>query len=653
MMHFIKFSVLVLVLLTPLLLVGQDEVKFGKVDKADLAMTELASDTSAEAYVLYDIADNWFDVNVGEIKFITRTHRRVKLLKRSSFDRADVEISRYKKGVIINKLKAMIHLPNGDKIELKNRDFIKEDENDDYEVIKFTFPQVTEGAIIEYTYTRFSDGWTVLPKYFFQENIPVRWAEHQISIPEYLKYVSLSNASSRWDVSDNSTFNGTFGQTQTKFSKSRYVLKDLRAYDVEDYTNNFMDFIPHIYLQLAGVRFPQQPYEPFLKDWYSLAKELDEMESFGQAFNSTADVRKVLADIADDLAAATTEEEKINAAYQAVTRRIKWNGNYGITSGGRLNKVWESGEGNSAEPNLILLALLREMGVKAAPLLVGLRDRGNPVTVYPIITQFHHTMVLAQVSGKEIILDAGSIYRPIGTPRYRAMNGAAWVPDPQSPRWVDLVVPVMNKTTVAEIDLAEDGMAKVKIQGRLDGYYSSNARNRLEDMDDDNEGPLMRDILSAFPEAVFTSREIDKTEHSYDPLKMVVEFEAPLGAAGDDFIYVSPILIPVLSEGLTDNETRYTPIDFGYAWKERYIAKLKIPAGYAVEELPESVRVKSEDGAIQYLFSLTQGEGEVAINFTVEVGRGKFAADEYQGLREIFQRILDVQESMIVLKKVK
>jgi hypothetical protein len=152
---------------------------------------------------------------------------------------------------------------------------------------------------------------------------------------------------------------------------------------------------------------------------------------------------------------------------------------------------------------------------------------------------------------------------------------------------------------------------------------------------------------------VFTSREIEETKTSYDPLKLTLELEAPMGVAGDDFIYVSPILIPALSKGLADNETRYTPIDFGYAWKERYIAKLNIPEGYTVDELPKSVKVSSEDGAIGYLFTAAEGDGKISINFTVEIGRAKFAANEYEGLREIFQRILDVQESMIVLKKMK
>lgn len=653
-MHCLRSALLATFMLTSLLVFGQgNDIKFGKVDKEDLEMTELASDTSAEAYVLYDIADNSFEYNGQDIQFITRTHRRVKLFKRSSFEMADVKLRRYKQTTNLSKIKAAIHLPDGSSIELKGKDFIKEDEDDDYESIRFTFPQVTEGAIIEYTYTRYTTSIETLPKYFFQESIPVRWAEYLIYIPEYFRYVSLSNASRIWAVDESSTINGSFGSTNVQLSKIRYALSDLAGYDTESYTNNFQDFIPHIFMRLAGTRFPQQPYNPYLKDWPTVAKELDEYEKFGRMFNSAYDVNNITEAISADLATATTALEKATIAYQAITRKMKWNGETSWAASQSLKKSWDAGTGNSADPNLMLLGVLRQLDITADPLLVGYRNNGTPITFYPIISQFDHVMVLAQIDGKEMILDAGSAYRPMGLPRFSALNGSAWVANENNPRWIDVNVPQMNSTTVADIQLKEDGMATVKVQTRMDGYYSLIAHDELDDMEDDNQGPIMTDVLAKFPEAIFVSREVGKTENTFDPLKFDLEMEVPVGVAGDDLIYVSPILVPALTRELADNEARYTPIDFGYAWKKRYIAKLSIPAGYAVEELPPSVRVSSEDGTINYLFTTGADQQAININLTVEVERSLFAAEEYQALRELFKRILEVQDSIVVLKKAK
>ena len=155
------------------------EVKFGSVDAADLQMTVLASDTAADAMVLFHKKYNYFDYS-GGTHIVSEVHRRVKLFRRSSFDRADVEIYYHTASERISKLKAIIHLPNGEALELKKQDFVRDEYNEDFNVIKFTFPQVTEGAIIEYSYRKTDEGIAVIPEFFFQENIPVKWAEFEI-----------------------------------------------------------------------------------------------------------------------------------------------------------------------------------------------------------------------------------------------------------------------------------------------------------------------------------------------------------------------------------------------------------------------------------------------------------------------------------------
>ncbi|MEM9836042.1 MAG: DUF3857 domain-containing protein, partial [Bacteroidota bacterium] len=608
---------------------------------------------AAEAYVLFDVNKSHFEEGANEINFVTKVHRRIKLFKRSSFDRADIEFRRYKKYTRISKIKAAIHLPDGGKIELKNRDVIREDEDDDFEVIKFTFPQVTEGAVIEYSYVRSSGSITTLPKYFFQKDIPVRWAEYQILIPEYYNYVSLSNATRMWDVNENTAIRGTFLGQSVKMSKSRNVLKDLPAYDYEEYTNNFLDYLPQMNLQLSGVRYPNQPYQPVLKDWFHLAKRLMELDDFGKAFNNYGDVSKAMKEMEPVLAKATTEAEKVQLAYQMITRHFSFNDDYSWSTDVNLNRAWDAATGNSAEGNLTMLGVLKQLDIPAKPVLVGLRDRGSHVQVYPLVSQFDHVMVLAEVDGKEVLIDCGSPYRPIGLPRFDALNATAWVVNPDMPRWINLDMPMMSKTTSAAIELTEDGNAAVQLQTRMEGYYAYGGRIQLNNMDDDTEGPVMRELLKVIPEASFVQREVAETDQVYGPLKLIVDVEAPLGMAVDDYLYITPILIPALTKGLTENEDRYTPIDMGYPWKERYFGRVKIPEGYEVEELPQSFKIRSEDSSISCQLNASATDTEVTLNMSVIIKKSTYAAEEYKVLREIFQRIIDTQDSQIIFRKAK
>ncbi len=80
--------------------------------------------------------------------------------------------------------------------KLSIKDIIRERYDDDRDIIKFTFPGVRVGAVLEYLYINTHESILVPSRYFFQEDIPVRYAEYRSSIPYMFNYVSLSNSNS-------------------------------------------------------------------------------------------------------------------------------------------------------------------------------------------------------------------------------------------------------------------------------------------------------------------------------------------------------------------------------------------------------------------------------------------------------------------------
>lgn len=641
-------------ILLGLTLFGQKEIKFGKVDPADLAMTELAADTSAGAYVLHHGSKVFFSFS-GTPMMFQSVKRRVKLLKRSGFDEADVELRYYPQYQKITDLKAMIHLPDGNTIKLKGRDFVREDLDDDWRSIKFTFPQVTEGAIIEYGYRKSNENFTWLPRFYFQENVPVRWAEYRASIPEYYRYVSLSNAHNVWAEHSSTVDNEQVSGIAMRVQNMNFALADLPAFKDQPYTNNLTDYLPKIYMQLQTVAYPGQEVQNVFTTWQELAKDLDNFAWFGKKYNNRSDVAKPLNDMAPLLEKATTETEKARVAYGYIGQHMNWDGEHRITSDNRLNQCWSSKTGNSAELNMLLLGVLLQLDIQAEPLLVSLRNQGAPITTFPVYDQFDHLMVLARLDGKQYILDVNDTSRPMGMPRFKALNGAGWVASPENPRWIPIKSPRVTSTITAEISLddTEDGMATVDIQSRKSSYYALNSRNALSRMEDDKEGPLMSDIIDIFPDAEFISRELEEEDDIRAPHKIGLKARVPLAQIADDYIYLSPIISYPLEEGLVDTETRYAPVDLGYPSRHRYVAKIKIPEGYAVEEMPESIRMRSEDGSVSASFTAAKDEETISVNYTLDLGRAVFTADEYYALKEIFERAIELQTSMLVLRRVK
>lgn len=108
--------------------------------------------------------------------------------------------------------------------------------------------------------------------------------------------------------------------------------------------------------------------------------------------------------------------------YDFVLGEMNWNGRNGIFASQSLNKCFQEKSGTAADLNLLLIGLLRQFDIPAVPLILGTRDFGKVVDLYPIVDQFNYLMALVELDGKSYFLDATNSYRPIGLPSINALN---------------------------------------------------------------------------------------------------------------------------------------------------------------------------------------------------------------------------------------
>ncbi|MEM7572556.1 MAG: DUF3857 domain-containing protein [Bacteroidota bacterium] len=645
-----------LCLLTGQVLIAQyDNYRHGRVSDEELNISEAPDDPDAEAYVLYDKLQVSMMISntTGRYEPQRTVSRRVKLLDAASFDRANVVVGYYGSGNL-KEIKASIHLPDGEEIKLRNPDFNHAEVRDDYYECRFSFPQITEGAIIEYTYTSEGGfGMDVLPAFYFQEDIPVRWAEYEVIIPQGLIYIDLASATTtEFAVEDTRTFSrsyGTGGQTIV-YEAERYVIKDLPAIEQEPYTNNIGDYLPRIRKQLQFVNMPGFTYDPEMSSWEDLANDLMETE-LGRFTRSRTASRKVMDDLDPLLASATTQQEKAQILYRAINRHQSWDENYGIIPRRSPNSAWERGEGSAVENNTILLAALKQLDIEAYPLMVGLRGYGNPLEYYPLRTQFQHMLVIANLDGEYQLMDIGGTGLPFGSARTNALNHRAWLVDGLNSQWVSIEPERAERTMLAEIELGEDGMATASIQSRSKGYYAAHDRRDVQEATDPVDGPLMEKILERFPDASYLDRSLPTDDDLDGPFSYSLDVSAVLGQPLDDYIYVSPVLIDLVEQEIVDDEERTYPIDLPYGFRKRYITQLRIPDGYTVEDLPEPVSLRSEDNSVVCRFSASQSNQQISLSLDFQVNRTIFGAEEYGMFREMFRQVYDIQQTQLVLKR--
>ncbi len=657
-MRSLSYLTLLAFLLLATTLLGQkkEEIKFGKVSVEERALLQAPGiDSAAEAYVLYDLLEMSINQTPEGRPYLKEDrHRRVKLLTEASFDRADVEIVFVRETEKINSIDAMIHFPDGASLELNKKDIIRERYDDDRDIFKFTFPGVRVGAIIEYSYSKSDDYITVPSRYFFQEDIPVRFAEYRATIPIMFNYLSLANSSGSYDIKELETIDQYYGGTRIRHSSIRWGMRDLAAFQDQPYVNNAQDYLPQVRMQLQSYTYPGQSTQKVFSDWQTTTEKMYDWDDFGRLYRNKGNSNKVWKVVEPLLVGKTTEAEQAQELYDFVAGKISWDGTYRWTAENNPNKVYEAALGSSGEASLLLLALLRQAGIEAEPILVPLRNGGSPIELYPLLSQFDHVMVLAVLDGQPTLLDPGSIRRPMGLPRISALNHRAFVANPENPHWISVDVPMADQTVITNLVIDENGMAEVDIQSRLSSYFGFRGRQQLDEMETDNELPLVNEIIEIFPEAELLSHEIPEEEGESGPLNLKLKMNVPLGQAIDDYLYLQPIICPVLEKGLADVEVRLYPVDFTYPWQQRYISNITLPEGFVVEELPKSQKVTSEDGSIVCRYAVEQkAANQLSLNFTVSVARTVYQPEEYKALREIFKMIIDFQESTLVLKRAK
>ncbi|PPK86244.1 transglutaminase-like putative cysteine protease [Neolewinella xylanilytica] len=640
------------------------KIKFGKVSDEELAIQTAPTDSTAEAYVLYHQQDLSFNYSQEKGTVIQeKHHKRTKLFKPSSFGRADVAIRFHQRSSDIVGLRAIIHLPNGEREKIGGSQIIREDLNDQWRVVKFTFPKVTPGAIIEYEYTLEYDNILVPTPFVFQEDVPVAYAEFTAMIPEYFNYISLGTHGA-FTVSESETTLNQFGprshqasataDTRTPHLRMRYVMEDIPPYDIQPYTNNASDYLPCVKLQLRSVEYPNQPIEYVLGDWFATAKELDEHPTFGKCYSASGASNTLWEEAEAIVLAGKTDKEKIDRAYYFICQRLRWNRNYGFTGTDVPDNILKSGTGNSADLNLSLLALLRRAGVDAYPMLVSLRDGGNHIEVYPIIDQFDHMMVYTEVDGHPYILDANGGSRPPGVPRVQALNHRAWIARPGAPQWIALEMPPAQQIVVAKVQVTADGQAEAEVKTRLSSYFAFEGREQSRTATELSGQPIAADIISVFPEAKVLDHLIDPAEPVNDKLDCSFKMTVPIAVSTDEYLYVQPILLRLLDQELDDVETRVYPVDFAHPWKKQFISTIQLPEGYVVEEMPQNIKLVSEDRGMEATYTATlHPDNSIAVRFAINLDQTVYPAAAYPTLRTMYRQIIELQEAPIILKKAK
>lgn len=626
------------------------QLVWGNVKNADLQLKEWRSDSSVNAFVLGDVGNISMQLVNDYYGFHFKELRRLKILKKEGFSSANIQIPYYSKDETqkIVSIRAQTIASNGEKFPLDNKNIVYEPLNEAWSVAKFTFPELTEGCVVEYEYELQSTRSVELHDWYFQDKIPTRFSVLNLDILSRYEYLHLLQGKENLTTSTPRT--DPTGQRIF----TTYYAKDLPGLPDEQYVFNINNHLTRARFQLANYTGINGIKHEILSNWKKMADDLLENDIFGQKFLKKANYSQVAEAAKNTLKSSDATKVKIQKLYDFVNKNIQWDGNYYLLSPNMPNDVWQRKKGGSAELNLTLLALLKDAGINAHPLLVSTQAHGKVTPEYPVVEQFDHVLVLVEMSDEQaLILDAGNAARPIGLPSEQASNGKGWLLKKAEQTWVDIKPTMNSQMLVGKFDITANG----NLNGTISTTYKNHKSIEHRDTYDAGSATPEKGRIEYLKNKNPNWQIDDVTSLTYDkkqePLKETITCTI-LNAAKTDknWMYITPMLQSDWDINPFKLINRAYPVEFSSPLTEQYVATIALPSGYKVEELPKELNLSLPSEAALFSYQiLNENDNFIKLAVKLQINKTVFSPAEYNELKGFFRQIAFKFGQKVVLKK--
>ncbi|CAM3753790.1 DUF3857 domain-containing protein [Flavobacterium chungbukense] len=635
--------------------INAQKFELGKVTVEELKEKENPKDTSAPAAILFKKGRTFFTYNEQSGFLANHVYEfRVKIYKKEGLSWATQKVSYYvgyenlRDDKVTFSDAATYNLENGAiiKTKLNSEGSFKEKVNKNWNVASIALPNVKVGSVIEFKYTLKSEDLVRLPDFDFQYEIPVNYFEYKSEIPEFFIYKTLLVGTYKPEMNaDIEPIKQIYGSNYKQIN-SFYSGVDVPALQEENFVNNINNFKGSIQNELELKRFPDKPVVNYTKTWEGLAESTYKDADFAKELSNRSfyeeDLKKLLLNV-------NSPRHRLDTIFKFVQNRMNWNKKKGYYVDKGVKKAYEEKTGNTAEINLLLISMLKTAKIQVSPVLVSTIENGVPV--FPNRTVFNYLIAAAQIDGEQILLDATSKFT---VPNILPLNVLNWkgrlIKENGTSEEVELIptkFSVINNTVSAFIEPQE-----AKLEGSLslqktdynalifrEKFGTKTNASNIEKLEQQFNGIAIEDYRADNQDL---SRPVtEKASFSIDKAYDVIGGK----------LFVNPLLFFSYKSNPFKLEKRQMPIYFGFPEQRKFNLFLQIPEGYVVESLPSPIRIVMEDKAASYTMNIMSDENQIQIKVTQEISKAIFAAEDYDMIKDFFQRIIEIQNDKIILKK--
>jgi len=500
-----------------------------------------------------------------------------------------------------------------------------------YKIKVISIPELEVGSIIEYKIIKrkiklINDN-NFYEKIRIKTNEPILQQKYELTVPERRRVWVKSLGR---DVKPEKKKAGNYIVYSWEISNMKSILpeRNMPSWD---------EVVPQIWISSF------ENWEEIYNWWKSLYED-----KIGVDEKMREKVKELTRDLPD--------EEKIRRIYEWVSSDVRYVGlEYG--EGGvephRATEVFKNRYGDCKDKAILLVSMLREVGIKAYPVLIGVNRRKLEKT-FPM-PQFNHAIVMVENKNSSFIfLDPTPETCPYN---YLPSNDQGrlcmvFFEEECAFKETPLFIPEINKETrKMQIRIAANGSIEADKVGEAWGEKAMMWRTWFKHSKPTRRREVLENEVSHFCSngelLDYSFRYMDSLNY---PFVIKEKFRVPdyLKEIGDGELSFELPTVVFHIMGVGKKERRF-PIDYRYPELKRYNVEVELPESLSVKFLPEDLSVRNRYGSFSY--DIESKGKKIFINISYVRIAPRIPVEGYKEWKTFAAEIKKKIEEEIIFKK--
>lgn len=488
-------------------------------------------------------------------------------------------------------------------------------------------------------------------RFAFQYDIPAIQSRFVLNMP------------SGWKA-ESTTFNTE--PVNPSISGASYIweMRDLKPIRPEPQSPRWTSLAPRLSVTVFPDPASSTRFRTFA-NWNEVARWMAEIEDPQMTVNDN------LAAKAKDLTAgAKTEFEKIQAISKYVQGIQYISIQVGTGRGGgyvphSATDVFARSYGDCKDKANLMRAMLSVLKIESFMVSITADDPNYVRAEWASPHQFNHCIIAVRISdqtnaaavvkhpalGRLLIFDATDPYTPLGDLPEDEQGSLALIDHKDTHELIRMPVlpPEMNRIDrEIEASISPEGAISGSIVQKTIGQAARFERARMKSLSSADYKTVIDRWISRGAAGAKTSKIEPKDNHVDGKFDLQIDFSANMYAQimQQRLMVFKPAIIGRLDRLSFGDGKRMSPyLIESSSYSER--TKIKLPPGFSVDEIPETIKVESEFG--KYSIAYTIEGDHLIFDRSLRLDRQEIPAAKYDSVKSFFGRVHTAEQSPVVL----